>query len=437
MKDRSCKGNPFGRRGFMLGGAAAGLGLALPNFLSLRAQASDAASGDTKGPRANNVIHIFLPGGMAQQESFDPKPYAPIEYRGDLGVVGTNTGETFSSALPRVAQIADRLTVIRSMTHTEAAHERGVHQMFTGYAPNPALVYPSMGSVVSHELGMRHNLPPYVCIPDRPNEFAGPGYLSSKYAPFGLGSDPARGNFKVRDLERPKDIDDARDEHRREMLGLVNQHYDETVDADAVSAMDSFYELAFGLLDSKDAREAFRIDLEPKEVRDRYGRNSAGQRLLMARRLVAAGVRLVTLTYGGWDSHQRITQQFRRQMPALDQALAALIQDLESTGLLDETIVMVTTEFGRTPKLNPDAGRDHWPRVFSVAVAGGGFQRGLIYGASNSTASEPDDLPVSPADLVATVYHQLGISAEKELIAPGNRPIEIVKDGHILKELLV
>ena len=436
MKTSNCRGNQLSRRNFLAAGCAAGLGLNLAQLLKW--QSVEAATAKTFGgsPKARGVIHIFLPGGVAQQESFDPKPFAPIEYRGDLGKVRTKTGEFFSSTLKRVAQVADRLTVIRSMTHTEAAHERGTHTMFTGYQPSPAIIYPSIGSVVSHELGMRNHLPPYVCIPEEPKEFAGAGYLSSAYGPFSLGSDPARSDFKVKDLEAPADVNEQRAARRRKALSQVDQHFDTLTNDDGVEAMNTFYERAFSLLDSRVAREAFNIKAESGQIRNKYGRNQAGQRLLMARRLVEAGVRLVTLTYGAWDNHQRLSQNFRRQMPAFDQALATLIEDLDDRGMLDETIVLVTTEFGRTPKFNADAGRDHWPRVFSIAAAGGGFARGLTYGASNATAAEPEIDPVSPADLMATIYHQLGINPDKKLLAMGNRPIDIVKDGRVIDALI-
>jgi uncharacterized protein (DUF1501 family) len=190
------------------------------------------------------------------------------------------------------------------------------------------------------------------------------------------------------------------------------------------------------LIGSQSAREAFDMSKEPKQFKDRYGRNQAGQRMLLARRLVEAGARFVTLSYGGWDHHQRITSQMKRLMPAFDQGFAALLGDLDERGLLDETIVMVSSEFGRTPKINDQAGRDHWSKVFSVAVAGGGIKRGAVVGSSGATANEPEQTPVSPEDLAATLYHQLGIAAEKELMAPGDRPIEIVKGGRVRKELL-
>ena len=430
-----CKGNRLGRRSFLTVGALGGLGLTLCDLLARRA-AADQKKYDFIEAKAQSVIHIFLPGGMAHQESFDPKPFAPIEYRGELKPIKTKTGEEFCETLPKLAGLADKIAVIRSMTHSEAAHERGTHNMFTGYRPSPALIFPSMGSVVSHEYGPRNNLPPYVCIPNQPNEFAGSGYLSSSYGPFSLGSDPAQGGFKVRDLSLPGGITDERFARRRSALEAVNDYFTKKDKSDNVGAMNTFYERAYSLVSSKDAREAFNIDAEPAPIRDEYGRNTAGQRLLMARRLVAAGVRLVTLTYGGWDMHSGITGGMKNQLPALDQGLSALIADLDRTGLLKNTLIMVSSEFGRTPKINATAGRDHWPKVFSVMLAGGGIKGGVIYGESNSTASEPESDPVEPADLATTVYHQMGIVADKELMAPGDRPIEIVDGGKLIKPLI-
>jgi len=430
-----CQGNRLSRRSLLTVGAIGGLGLTLPRVLELEARGDQKQYGFLDA-KAQSVIHIFLPGGMAHQESFDPKPYAPLEYRGELNPIKTNTGEQFCETLPKLAGVADKITVIRSMTHGEAAHERGTHNMFTGYRPSPALNFPSMGSVVSHEYGPRQNLPPYVCIPNVPNEYASNGYLSSSFAPFSLGSDPANQGFKVQDLSLPGGVDDTRFTRRRSALDAVNDHFAKKDKSDTVAAMNTFYERAYSLVSSQQAREAFNIEAEPAALRDEYGRNTAGQRLLMARRLVGAGVRFVTLTYGGWDMHANITQGFKSTMPSLDQALAALVKDLDKTGLLATTVVMVSSEFGRTPKINQTAGRDHWPKVFSVMLAGGGFKGGLIYGTSNATASEPDTDAVGPEDLATTVYHQLGIVADKELMAPGGRPIEICDGGKVVKGLL-
>ena len=426
------------RREFLQVGAVSGLGLSLGSLLR-----SESARGDTKSfhtfeGTAKSVIHIWLPGGWAQQETFDPKPLAPLEYRGDMGTVDTCLpGVVFNEKLAHTAKIADRITVVRSMTHGEAAHERGTHNMFTGYRPSPALTSPSFGSVVAHELGPRENLPPYVCLPNLPAPDAGAGYLGSGFGPFTLGSDPADGNFTVRDLSLPGGVDAQRFATRQKLRDIVGRHFQRLEDNANLEAMDEFYTRAYDLVSSARARAAFDIGSETAAIRDEYGRNQAGQRMLLARRLVESGVRLVTLNYGGWDMHAKITEGINNTLPAFDQAYAALIRDLERRGLLDSTLVMVSSEFGRTPKINKDAGRDHWPKVFSVVLAGGGVKRGLIYGSSDSIAAEPADSPLTIEDLATTIYHCLGIVADKELVAPGNRPVEIVDGGKVRKELLV
>jgi len=424
------------RRGFLQVGMLAGTTLTLPQLLARQAQA-DLKDYDNFQGTAKSIIHIFLPGGLAQQESFDPKPFAPLEYRGEMQSIETKlSGVRFGQMFPKMAQIADKICVINSMTHGEAAHERGTHNMFTGYRPSPALQYPSIGSVLSQQLGSRNNLPPYVCIPNVPNEFAGSGYLSSAFAPFALGSDPAGKGFKVRDLELPNGVDDSRFANRRSALEAINDYFRKRESSDQIAAMDSFYDSAYSLISAPEAREAFDLDKESDALRDKYGRNTAGARMLLARRLVEAGVRLVNLTYGGWDMHDNIVNGFRNQAPNFDQAFSQLVQDLEERGHLSETLIMVSSEFGRTPKMNATAGRDHWPKVFSVVLAGGGVKPGMVYGTSNATASEPEKDPVSVEDLFTTVYHTLGIVADKELMSPGNRPIEIIDNGKVIKELL-
>jgi uncharacterized protein (DUF1501 family) len=425
----------FTRRNFLQVGALGGLGLTLDQLL--RHQAARAADGTVKDAPAQSVIHIFLPGGMAHQDSFDPKPLAPIEYRGELGTVATKLPGVFvNEHLKQTAAIADKITICRSMTHGEAAHERGTHNMFTGYRPSPAITFPSMGSVISHELGVRNNLPPYVCVPSMPTNFAGSGYLSSAFAPFSLGSDPANPGFTVQDLKLPGGVDEKRFTTRRTMLDAVNEHFASKEKADGLQAMDTFYGRAYNLISSEKAKNAFNINLEANALRDEYGRNAAGQRMLLARRLVESGVRLVSLTYGGWDMHSQIKNGMAGQLPQFDKAFAALINDLSRTGLLKTTLVMVSSEFGRTPKVNKDAGRDHWPKVFSVVLAGGGIKQGFVYGSSDSTATEPENDPLTVEDLAMTVYRQLGINAEKKLMAPGNRPIDIVREGKVRKDLI-
>lgn len=432
-----CSDHQLSRRNLLTIGAVGGIGLTLTDFFKMKSARADQKHYESKEGTAKSVIFIFLPGGMAQQESFDPKPYAPLEYRGPMKSIGTSlTGVRINELFKNTAKIAHKISIIRSMTHGEAAHERGTHNMLTGYRPSPALKFPSMGSVVSHEFGPRNNLPPYVLIPGQTIPEQGTGYLSSSYAAFSLGADPNQNGFKVRDLQLPGGVDENRYEKRRKLLDVVNGHFREKEKSDALDSLDTFYQRAYSLISSPKAREAFDIDKEDPKLRDKYGRNTAGARMLMARRLVEAGVRFVTLTYGGWDHHESIDRNMKRNVPALDQAYAALITDLEQRGLLDSTLVCVCSEFGRTPKINQTSGRDHWPKVFSSLMAGGGIKKGLVYGSSNATASEPETDALNVEDWATTIYKCLGITADKELMAPGDRPIEIVDGGKVREELL-
>ncbi|MDA1013945.1 MAG: DUF1501 domain-containing protein [Planctomycetota bacterium] len=425
------------RRDFLTVGFAGGIGLTLADYFQAKqAQADIKAYESVEGP-AKSVIFIFLPGGAPHQEMWDPKPFAPIEYRGPMKHISTNVEGTFiNEKFVNTAKIADKIAICRSMTHGEAAHERGTHNMFTGYRPSPALKFPSMGSVVTHEYGPRNNLPQYVCIPNQPNEFAGTGYLSSSFAPFSLGSDPASTNFTVRDLQLPGGVGDERFTRRRNILAAVNDYFVAKEEADSLDAVDTFYKRAYSMVSSQKAREAFDIGKEPDKLRDEYGRNTAGARMLMARRLVEAGARFVTLTYGGWDMHNNVGGAISGQAPPLDQAYARLINDLDERKMLDSTLVCIASEFGRTPKINGNAGRDHWPKVFSVVMAGGGIKGGIVYGSSNATAAEPENDPLTVVDWATTIYNRIGIVADKELMAPGDRPIEIVDGGKVRKELL-
>ncbi len=431
-KQLGCAGYP-GRRDFLRVGVLSGIGLTLGD--SLRLQAVHAEEG-APAPKAESAILIYLPGGMSHVDTFDPKPYSPIEYRGDLGTIKTKTGEHFGSHLPKLAGIADKLAIIRSMSHGEAAHERGRHNMLTGYRPSPALIYPSVGSVIAHEFGTRNNLPPYVAIPNGGDEFMGTGYLSSAYGPFSVGGEPANKNFKVRDLNLPGSVDEVRMDRRKTLLQSVDSHFAELEESDSLAAMDSYYEKAYSLISSQSARESFDISAEPDDIRDEYGRHEMGQRLLLARRLVEGGARFVTVLTGSWDHHANIKGGMEKNLPPLDQGVAALITDLERRGLLESTLVILATEFGRTVKINKDAGRDHWPKAFSIMMAGGGIQGGIIHGETDAYGSEPVRDRVGPADYAATVFTQLGIDPEKKLMSPGNRPIDIVRHGSVIETLV-
>jgi uncharacterized protein (DUF1501 family) len=414
-------------------GVLSGLGLTLGDYLRL----NDAAAAEgAPGAPAQSAIFIFLAGGLSHLDSFDPKPYAPIEYRGELGTVQTKTGEVFGGQLPKLAEIADKFSVVRSMTHGEAAHERGTHNMLTGYRPSPAIAYPSFGSVVAHEYGPRNDLPPYISIPNADNAFLGTGYLSSAYAAFSVGGEPASDGFQVRDLSMPDGVDTARMDRRRNLLQAVDHHFSELESSDLLSAMDSYYQRAYALISSQSAREAFHVSAEPDDVRDRYGRHDFGQRLLLARRLVESGARFVSVMDGGWDHHQNIKDAMSGQLPRVDQGLAALLLDLEERGLLQSTLVCLCTEFGRTVRINKDGGRDHWPKAFSIALAGGGTKAGIIHGETDPRGAEPVRDPVGPEDLAATLFTQLGINPEGRLMSAGDRPIDIVRHGKVVRGLL-
>lgn len=416
------------RREFLYTGLVGGLGLTAGDALRLQAQSSIT-------PKAQSIIHIYLPGGAAAQEMWDPKPLAPAEYRGPLNSVETIVpGVRFSENLAKTAKVADKITVVRSMTHGDAAHERGTSTMFTGYRPSPALTYPSFGSVTAQQLGGRNSLPAYVCVPNALGEVAGTGYLSNAYGPFSLGSDPATPGFKVRDLSST--VSEERFDKRRGILETIDSHFRYLEKSDNLAAMDTFYQQAYDMISSPKAKGAFDLDKEPLALREAYGQNQAGQRLLMSRRLVEAGVRFVSVTYGGWDMHTSIGASMNKTLPSFDQAYAALITDLDQRGLLDSTIVMVSSEFGRTPKINKDGGRDHWPRVFSVALAGGGFKRGYIHGASDATGGDVEESALSPENLAATLYNQIGIDPDSKLVTPDGRPVAIVYNGSVVKELI-
>ena len=397
---------------------------------------------------AKSIIHLNLSGGFSAQESWDPKPEAPIDYRGSFGVVKTGNGYHFSENFPRMAQISDKITVVRSMHCKIPDHGQATYHLFTGYLPTTVIDYPQMGSVIAHEYGIRNNMPPYIAIPNGNSFAGGTGYLSSKYGVFELNADPGgRGDFNVKDLSLPGGVSARQFERRTKARAVLESSLqDRKVDKSQLGTMKQFYEQAYTLLNSEAAQKAFTLDGESDTTRELYGQGyilnyrrqpaAVGARLLMARRLVDAGVRFVSVDYGGWDNHKSIRDAYLDKGPALDHAIAGLISDLDQRGMLDETLVMVTTEFGRTPRVNTANGRDHWARSYSMMLAGGGITRGQIYGASDATANEPDKNPVALEDFLCTVYHQLGIDSNKELLAFGTRPIEIVKGGKVVKGLL-
>jgi hypothetical protein len=399
-------------------------GISLPALL--------AAAGS--GGRAKNCIIYFQEGGACQHDSFDPKPEQPLEIRGVHKTIPTAIpGVHFSELLPRCARMADRFTVIRSMYSREAIHEKAKQYIFSGSRPNNAFKHPVIGSVVAKELGPRGGLPAFVCIPRR-DISADAGFLGSAYDPFITG-DPGRKEFRVQDLALPANVTLEEAAGRANLLRALDEEVRQVERTKLVEGMDSFTQKAFELVSSAEARKAFNLDEEPAALRDRYGRNSTGQGALLARRLVEAGVRLAAVFQGGYDAHGNIEKSSNTIFPVFDQAFSALLEDLGQRGLLDSTLVLAIGEFGRTPHINHSAGRDHWPGVFSIAVAGAGIPPGQVIGSSDAQGGAPKERPISIEDLGATVYRKLGIDVHKEYHSNG-RPVKMNDGGTPIRELV-
>ncbi|MCA8989191.1 MAG: DUF1501 domain-containing protein [Planctomycetaceae bacterium] len=443
------------RRQMLQAGVLGALGLSMADLFRLQAAESmSIASGKKIEPRAMSVIQINLPGGFPHLESFDPKPEAPVEYRGSFGVVKTNTGDILSDNLPQLASIADKTTVVRSVVGKIPDHGLATYHLHTGYTPSTVIDYPQMGSVVSHELAARGELPSYIAIPGKNSSGGGTGFLPSSYGPFETGGDPAtqKKNFQVRDFSLPSNLSLEQLQRRRTVRDIVEKRI-RSLEANPVmlDTMDEFHASAYSLLTSSDAQSAFSFEGETDETFELYGSEVTGdikgpdnrlhpkglaERLIIARRLVESGVRFVTLEYGSWDCHSGVQRACLDQMRPFDYAISGLVKDLDRRGLLETTIVWITSEFGRTPKINKESGRDHWARCYSMMLAGGGFKPGLVYGASDSTGGEPARDAVTLENLIATIYHQLGIDANKELVAFGTRPIEIIRDAEVVTPLI-
>ena len=433
------KGQVMSRREAMRVGSLGALGLSLGQVLKLEAAQKNFL---TKEGTAKSVIQIVLGGGVAAQESWNPKPESPLQYRGPFGVSKTPIpGVVLSETMPQLAKIADKMTIVRSVVGKIPDHGAASYHMMRGYPQTPAIKHPTIGTVVNHEFKARSELPGYVVIGDTQGET---GYLSSQYGPFTTGGDPAQGNFEVRDLKLPSGLDMEGFKSQLLMRDVINNEF-RKLDANPakLDTMDAYYQQAYQMISSESVRQAFDLSKESSKMKAQYGEgmfermgSQAGLRMLLARRLVEAGARFITLRYGAWDNHTYIKRAYDEQMPAFDHALAALINDLDDRGLLDSTLVWVVSEFGRTPKINNVAGRDHWSRVFSIGMAGGGLKRGAIYGDSDATSSEVASNGVPLADLHATIYKLIGINSEKELMAAGQRPIEIIDGGKPVDEII-
>ena len=416
----------WGRRDFLRIGSLGPLGLTLAE--SLRA----------KPGKDISCILLWQSGGCAHQDTFDMKPDAPLEYRGEFKPIPTNVpGIQICEHLPLTAKQADKFTILRSMRSVENNHERAINYLLTGYLPLPTIEFPSLGAVVSERLGAKNDLPPYVAVP-RMFPSYGAGFLGAEHNPYNAG-DPNVPNYSARDLSLPTDVDWSRLGNRRRLLEQMDTKFRAIDSSPDLAAMDSFYHRAYSLLSSPDAKRAFDIEAEPSAVRESYGRTPVGQGCLLARRLVEAGVRFVTVAKGwlNYDTHgDNFNLMKKVLLPEFDRAFAGLIADLHQRGMLDSTLVISMGEFGRTPKVNAGAGRDHHNDCWSIAMAGAGIPGGRILGATDKYAAEVTDLPVEPEDLLCTICHILGIDPAHEYDTPLRRPVKVNNSGRLVPEIL-
>lgn len=432
-----CQG--FHRRDLLKLGVVGIFGLSLPQLLRLQALAGN------QPRKADGVIFIWLAGGPSTIDMWDPRPEAPSEIRGEFKSIATRLpGVQFSEHLPRTAAIADKLTVIRSLAHSIAAHGPGTLYMTTGNKPTPTLQYPAYGSLCARLLPVDQGLPAYVSFGDFRNGLARQsGYLGPAYNPFlveGSGGGKGRAaTFRVRGINLPKDFSLADLEDREKLAQAFDASFRALDQAsDLARGLDAFQRQALDILRSDKTRLALDLNREPDRLRERYGLEGFGQGVLAARRLIEAGVRFVTVSLGGWDTHQKNFETLsKRLLPQVDAALSALIADLDERGLLQRTVVYCAGEFGRTPRINKNAGRDHWARSMAVVLAGGGFQRGMVYGSTDPLGMAPASSPCSPDDVAATLFHCLGIDPHQELLTPGARPVQLFREGQVLSKVLI
>ncbi len=431
---RTCDG--VQRRDFLKAGVFGGLGLTLAGYLRLAeaGQVQEAA-------KAKSGIFINLSGGPSHMDTFDLKPEAPSEYRGSFNPMKTNVpGVEFCEHLPQLAKCADKFAILRGVSHTLAAHNLGTEYVNTGTRPLPSLQYPGYGSVVAKETEATNppDLPPFVSIPSGNQR---PGFLGVRYAPLNTGAVPRAGQpFSVRGIDLAGGLTVAEVEKRQQLLHDLDSAFrGAEADNQLLEGLDRFAEQAHAIMTSKRSREAFDIGRESPEFAKPFGDNPFGVSCLLASRLVESGVRFVTLSLGGWDTHQNNFSKLKDSLlPTLDTGLAALLNGLSQKGLLESTCVFVSGEFGRTPKINTrsaEGGRDHYPRCMFMLLAGGGIRGGQVVGKSDDKATQPDGEGFSPDDVAATFYHNMGIDHTKEYHTSTGRPITIVRNGKIIREL--
>jgi hypothetical protein len=384
------------------------------------------------------VILIYLGGGLSHHDSFDPKPDAPAEIRGKYKVIDTNVpGTRIGELLPRMARVMDHVALVRSGAHNNDHHETATNWVMSGRFGSAFGDYPAIGAVVAHEVGFHGTLPPYVAVPRNPSftwELGKSAYLGGRYESFKTG-DPNEPGFRVRDVAPQETLSARQSDRRQTLLQAVDGLARQVQGSDQVATYDEFHRRAAALILSSEARNAFAIDREPDRLRDRYGRTTFGQSCLLARRLIEGGVRFVTVNFGGWDHHAKIWEGLEHRLPDFDRGLSALLIDMRERGLLMDTLVTVFGEFGRTPKINKDVGRDHWAPAASLLFAGAGVKGGLVLGQTDKQGAYATRRPVAPGDVASTIFEAVGVDPHKWLTHPDGRPIEILDTGTSVREL--
>jgi hypothetical protein len=431
MNYLNCDG--ISRRDFLRVGALAGIGLGLADYLAFAGD--DAVN---RSAKAKAAIFIRLGGGPSHMDTFDLKPEAPDTHRGEFKEIPTSVpGIRICEHLPKLAACADKYVILRGVSHNLAAHELGLQYLGTGNRPTPSLRYPSYGSVVAKELAAPAELPSFVAIPTESADAA--GYLGVEYGPFETGATPQAGKpMEVRGLSLKNGVTLADVDRRQDMLQRYDRAFGPFAQQDKLLAgMNQFSQRAYAMMRSPNTREAFDLKKESASIAGFFGNDPFSQSCLLATRLIEAGVRFVTVNLGGWDTH---TDNFKtlkdRNLPTLDAGVSGLFLALHAKSLLESTTVFVTGEFGRTPKINSRAGRDHWPRAMCCLLAGGGIQGGRVIGESDARGEGPKDIPITPDDVAATFYQTLGIDPRKEYHTSTGRPVMIVRNGAPLTEVL-
>ncbi len=419
------------RRDFLRVGGLAGLGVSLASVL--KSEAAGKASS-----RAKSVILVYLGGGMSHHDTFDPKPDAPEEIRGKYKAIATRVpGLNVGEKLPMMANVMDKIALVRSCSHNNDHHETATNWVLSGRFGTPFGDYPAIGAVVAHESGFQGTLPPYVSVPRNPSftwELGKSAFLGGRFESFKAG-DPNEANYRVQDVSPNGDQSSKRSVRRETLLKTVDGLASKIQGNDQIATYDEFQQRAAAMLLSTEAKKAFDITAESDKLRDRYGRTTPGQSMLMARRLIESGVRFVTVNYGGWDHHGKIFESLDKKLPEFDRSVSALVEDMHTRGLDKDTMVVVMGEFGRSPKVNKDAGRDHWGQAASMLFFGAGTKPGLVIGKTDKHGGYPAQRPVSPADVAYTILDSMGIDPRKQLVTPDGRPIEILDSGETVQEL--